>query len=258
MRFCCLGSGSGGNAYVVEHTNTTLLVDCGFSLTDLKKRLAARFLSLSEITAVIISHEHGDHVKCLNFLLKETVKPVYMTAGTAQAISFNGNWTRLQAGTITSIGDLQLLPVTVPHDAAEPVQFVFDNGSQRLGLFTDLGHVTTAVRNACHNLHALIVEYNYAADLLAANHRYPQRTKARIAGRLGHLENSATAELISQIQHPQLKHVVAAHLSAHNNTKTRVIQSLSAVANGIATHIADQQEGVGWLNIINRPYHPLT
>lgn len=249
MRFCCLGSGSRGNAFVVEHGNTTVLIDCGFSGAGLVRRLARRFLDVAEINAVLVTHEHRDHISGLCKLLAASKAEVHMTSGTAQALCMERNWRRIEPGRPFTLGDLHVSPVTVPHDANEPVQFVFDDGERQLGIFTDLGHVTPAIHNACRKLRALIVECNYSARLLAANTRYPAHIKKRIAGAYGHLENAGAAALVAHIGGGRLQHIVAAHLSANNNTAALAHEALAAVCPGNKITVATQNNGTEWMTI---------
>ena len=238
MRFCCLGSGSRGNAFLVEHRATTLLVECGFSPSELRRRLGRYFVNPREIDAVLIGHEHRDHSAAVESLAADGIA-IYMTAGTARALNFNGTQT-IKSGTPFHIGDMDIFPITVPHDAEEPVQFVF-NG--RLGIFTDLGHITNAVRNACQNLEALVVECNYDAKILAANRRYPARIKERIRGKYGHLENGAAAALVKSVESPLLRHVVAAHISENNNAESSIRRALARVCDEKKITITDQRHG---------------
>lgn len=251
MHFCCLGSGSRGNAYVVEKRATTLMIDCGFSLTDIKRRLVKNLLSPADIDALLITHEHSDHTAGLRRFLDAYPIPAYMSRGTAKKLNYPVGWRLLQAGKTLLIGDLQVLPVAVPHNAAEPLQFIIDDGAGRLGLMTDLGHTPPALCENLKNLNALIVECNYSASQLAANKRYPMEVKRRIAGDYGHLENEAAACLLGKIKNGDMRHVVATHLSAENNTPTAARQALRQAINGAATaiHVSDQENGADWLNI---------
>ena len=248
MRFCCLGSGSRGNAFVVEHGGTTILIDCGFSGTGLARRLARRFLDASEINAVLVTHEHRDHVSGLSKLLATGKTQAHMTAGTARALGMERGCRHIESGCPFVVGDFHVSPITVPHDASEPVQFVFDDGARRLGIFTDLGHVTPAVRQACNGLQALVVECNYSPQLLAANRRYPAHVKERIAGGYGHLENEAAAGLASRTG-GGLQHIVAAHLSADNNTPALAHQSLAGACPSSKITVATQNDGSEWITI---------
>ncbi|MGI9338259.1 MAG: MBL fold metallo-hydrolase [Gammaproteobacteria bacterium] len=247
MQFCTLGSGSRGNAHLIEHRGTTLLLDCGFALSGLRRRLAQRAVAPAEIDAVLISHEHTDHVCGLRRLLAETGLPVYMTRGTAAAMHRPQEWRRIEEGGVFSIGELQVLPFGASHDAAEPVQFVFDDGERRLAVITDVGEVPPRLSGGIlQNLSAIIVECNYDKAMLAANRNYPPAVKERIAGALGHLDNSAAARLIAEVNHRGLRHVVAAHLSEQNNSPECVRRALHKACGGKLT-IAGQREGTGWL-----------
>ncbi|MGI9306999.1 MAG: MBL fold metallo-hydrolase [Gammaproteobacteria bacterium] len=250
MRFCCLGSGSRGNGFVAEHGATTLLVDCGFNFSSLVRRLKLRFLEAAEISAVLVSHEHRDHadVRGLEKLRAASGAEIYMTAGTARELNIRGA-REIQSGASFAVGDLQILPVTVPHNASEPVQFVVGDGTRRLGIFTDLGHITPAVRNACGELGAIMIECNYSAPLLAANNNYPPHVKDRIAGKYGHLENNTAAAFVGEIKTARLRHVVAVHLSANNNTAALAHEALEKSCEARAIKIAGQETGLDWIRI---------
>ena len=251
MRFCCLGSGSRGNAFVAEHGETTLLVDCGFSFTSFCNRLERRSLAVSHFNAVLVGHEHRDHanVRALEKLRAENNIEMYMTAGPARALGMSGV-RNIKSGVPFAVGGLQISPVTVPHNASEPVQFVIDDGARRLGIFTDLGHITKAIRGACGELGAVVVESNYSAPMLAANRQYPAHIKERIAGKYGHLENGDAAGFVGEILSPRLEHVVAAHLSAANNAPPLVLKAMAEVCGGRKKiQIAGQEDGLDWLAI---------
>lgn len=246
MRFCCLGSGSRGNAYAVESDSATILIDCGFSLPSLTKRMGRRFLSLHEIDAVLVSHEHGDHIAGLG---KMRGPDVYMTSGTATELKMP-DACLIRAGASFSIRDVRIMPVTVPHDAREPVQFVIsDGGNRAIGIFTDLGHVTPAVLDAAQDLDALVVECNYSNQLLQDNRRYPERVKQRIASDYGHLENEDAARFVERSISPRLRAVVAAHLSEENNTPHLARLALERVAPPNIIAVADQEAGTDWIAI---------
>lgn len=251
MRFCCLGSGSRGNAFVVEHGETTILIDCGFSFTALRRRLARYSLDFAHLDAVIIGNEHGDHanIRALEKLQAAGGIEFYMSAGTARQLNFSGAHA-VQSGAPFAVGGLHITPVTVPHDASEPLQFVIDDGARRLGIFTDLGHTTKAMRDICGGLCAVVVECNYDAAMLAANTKYPAQVKARIAGKYGHLENAAAAEFIAAIESPRLAHIVAAHMSAENNSEEKVLDALEKVAGGRKIAIAGQETGLPWCSVL--------
>ena len=201
---------------------------------------------MAEIDAVLITHEHSDHICGLRRFLAATGLPVYMTAGTAEVLHHPQGWRAITAGDAFSVGELQVLPFAVSHDAAEPVQFVFDDGGRRLAVVTDIGEVPPQLTNGVlQNLSAIIAECNYDKKMLATNRNYPPAVKERIAGISGHLDNDAAAKLIAAVNHKRLRYVVAAHLSEKNNTPECVRRALKDA--GAKLVIARQDEGTDWL-----------
>lgn len=252
MRFSSLGSGSRGNALVVEAGRTRLLVDCGFGPRNLAARLERIGLVPDGIDAILVTHEHSDHVAGVAACARRHGLDVFLTHGTLAAVVLEGISPRVIDSHATfSIGDIEVTPFPVPHDAREPVQFTFSDGDVRLGVLTDAGCVTShmvAVLSACD---ALVVECNHDPDMLAAG-RYPPHLKRRIAGRFGHLDNMAAAELLARLEHRRLRHVVAAHLSQENNTPDLARAALAGVLGCEPDWIgvADQDSGIGWRRII--------
>lgn len=247
MRFCSLGSGSRGNAHLVEKGETTLLIECGFPARILKKCLAERYISPREISAVLISHEHKDHIAGMP-LAEEFGIPCHMSAGTARALGYPDGWQRLSAGSAVHLGELTVLPLPVPHDAIEAMQFVIDDGSRRLAVFTDLGHVPPSVQSACQDADVLVVECNYDDDMLQQG-SYPEHVKARIAGAYGHLSNQGAAQLVEKTKNGRRRHIVGAHISEHNNAPALVGRLLAAADESAHIHIAGQQDGTGWIQL---------
>lgn len=255
MRFALLGSGSRGNALVVEQGTTRILVDCGFSARELEKRLARLTLSPADIDAIVVTHEHDDHCKGLSRFSRVHKLPVWLTPGTEVALAS----TELASTELYSphepfaIGDLELFPFPVPHDAREPAQFVVGNGEHRLCVLSDIGYVTPHVRTMTNACDALIIESNHDLDMLASG-PYPASLKARVAGRLGHLSNSDAASLVAEIDTRALQHVVGAHLSESNNrpelARTALAQALSCAPDWV--QVADQKEGLSWRSLVNR------
>lgn len=254
LRFRNLGSGSSGNATVVEshcgNRVTRLLVDCGFGLKHLDARLAHAGLSAGHIDAVFITHEHGDHVGCVEKLVQRERIPVWMSHGTHVALGsphLNGLVQIARDSEPVEVQDLQLRPFTVPHDAREPLQLTCSDGAVRLGLLTDLGHATAHVVDHLRDCHALLLECNHDPDLLAAS-RYPPFLKQRVGGRYGHLSNQAGADLARELHHPGLKHLVAAHLSERNNrpdlARACLAQALDCAQSDIT--VADATHGTPW------------
>ncbi|HUT53147.1 MAG TPA: MBL fold metallo-hydrolase [bacterium] len=218
MRLCVLGSGSRGHAVYVEAGETRVLFDAGFTGLELKRRLSSVGVDAAGLSAIVISHEHSDHVAGLRALAKRL--PVYATEGTFSWISnrftFNGTEV-IRPGEWYAIGPLRFLPVSVSHDAEEPVGFVIQDGDCRAAVVTDLGVVTKSVQHLLHDLDLAVIESNHDPRMLIEG-PYPWDLKQRIKGRLGHLSNPQAAELIASISHPGLRHVMVAHLSETNNT----------------------------------------
>lgn len=255
MRFASLGSGSRGNALVVEAGSTRVLLDCGFGLRDTVRRLARLDLAPDSLAAVLVTHEHSDHIGGVFKFARRYSIPVWMTHGTLAAAPQRDTelpQLRLVDGHVAhALGDLQILPFPVPHDAREPVQYVFADGVRRLGVLTDCGSLTAHVVAMLDACDALVLECNHDAGLLAAS-AYPPALKRRIAGRLGHLDNEAAASLLAQVDVSRLQHVVAAHLSEQNNRPDLAVTALAAVL-GCAHEwigVADQASGFGWRQIV--------
>lgn len=258
MRFCSLGSGSTGNALVVEAaggaTVTRLLVDCGFSLRELDARLARAGLRAAQLDAVFVTHEHGDHVGAVLALARRERLPVWMSHGTWQAIGRpaldHGLLRFARDGEPVAVGDLELRPYTVPHDAAEPLQLRCGDGASVLGVLTDVGVPTPHVLAHLERCDALLLECNHDPALLAQS-RYPASLKARIGGRWGHLANDAAAAVLAACRHGGLRHVVAAHLSEENNRPELAAAALAAACGGASQDIvvAHPRHGADWLDL---------
>jgi phosphoribosyl 1,2-cyclic phosphodiesterase len=257
LRFKNLGSGSTGNATVVEGRSgsdvSRLLVDCGFGIRQLQTRLALAALRVEDIDAVFITHEHSDHIGCAQALAVRYRIPVWMSAGTHAALGSPdlGGWLRV-AHDVQAI-DLPALsarPFTVPHDAREPLQLRCTDGTAHLGVLTDLGHASDHVLRQLEGCNALMIEANHDPDMLAAS-SYPTFLKRRIGGRFGHLANAASAEILRTVKHPGLQCVVAAHLSARNNSPERVQGALAAAAgwNPGQIVVASPNAGTDWLAV---------
>lgn len=253
MEFAVLGSGSGGNASLVRHNGTCLMVDNGFSVNETVKRLARLETEPESISAILVTHEHGDHISGVAKFAAKFGIPVWMTAGAHQFAQFKGlaGAALLTLEQPLVIGDLEVLPVHVPHDSREPAQFVFSDGARRLGILTDLGRVTPHVLECYSGLDAFLLEANHDEQMLA-NGPYHHRLKRRVAGNYGHLSNLQAAELLATVDTSRLQHVAAAHLSEHNNTqdlaRAAFAQALGCEESWI--EIAHQQRGLGWREIL--------
>ena len=256
LRFRSLGSGSSGNATLVEAAGIAplrLLVDCGLGLRQLLLRLGEAGLRAEDIHAVFITHEHGDHIGCARALALRYRIPVWMSQGTHAAIGspdFDGLLHRARDGKAIDLGGLQLTPFTVPHDAREPLQLSCTDGAAKLGILTDLGHATAHVMAHLANCDALLLECNHDTGMLEQS-SYPAFLKRRIGGDYGHLSNSAAVAIASALNHSRLKHLVAAHLSAQNNLPS-MVQRLLADALSCASDdiiVATHGAGTCWLQL---------
>ncbi|MEQ8800082.1 MAG: MBL fold metallo-hydrolase [Phycisphaerales bacterium] len=253
MRFAFLGSGSRGNALVVESGGTRVLVDCGFSAADMQRRLARLSLDPASLDAILITHEHGDHVRGLARFAGRHGLPVWMTPGTRQACAPGPELSVrcFSPHEAFVIDDLSIMPFPVPHDAREPCQFVLSDGHRRLGVLSDIGRSTPHVRTMVDACDALLLECNHDPALLAAG-PYPASVRARVSGDLGHLSNGQAAALLGTIGRERLQHVVATHISSNNNTADHARQALADVLGCTRDWVAaaDQQEGLSWRSIV--------
>jgi phosphoribosyl 1,2-cyclic phosphodiesterase len=256
MRFASLGSGSAGNALVVEVNHTRVMLDCGFGLKETHQRLARLKLDPSDINGIVITHEHDDHASgAFKFAAKHNI-PLWLTYGTLKMVSryFPSQHT-LQLNVVNShakfsIQDVEVQPFPVPHDAREPIQCVFSDGEHSLGVLTDVGRITPHIEQTLNGCSALVLECNHDMEMLQ-NGPYAWSLKKRVSGELGHLDNQDSAQLLSKLDCSKLQHIVAAHLSAKNNTpllaQTALAQVLGCDVSWVG--IADQALGFDWRRI---------
>lgn len=253
MRFASLGSGSRGNALLVESGTTRLLVDAGFGPREMSRRLERLGAAAGEIDAVLVTHEHSDHIGGVFACARRYGWTVLLTHGTlagCRQVDGEVHTCVINSNEELVVGDIKVQPFPVPHDAREPVQFVFEDGTNRLGVLTDAGHVTAHMVEMLDACDALVLECNHDIGMLERG-SYPRALKRRIGSRWGHLDNTAAASLLARLGHSRLRHVVAAHLSVENNRPELARVALAAVLDcehdwiGIAT----QDEGFPWRDL---------
>jgi len=227
LRFASLGSGSKGNGTLVEAGDTCVLLDCGFTLKDTERRLARLGKTPADIDAILVTHEHSDHIKGVPAFANKYQTTVYASYGTgnygarrgdsAKSLNQQSYFQAIQLNQNFSIGSLNISPVAVPHDAREPCQYVIAKGEKSFGLLTDLGSITPLVLAHYKQCDALFLECNHDVQMLADG-PYPYSLKRRVGGDWGHLSNVQAAELLCGVENERLQHVVMAHLSEQNNT----------------------------------------
>lgn len=252
MRFASLGSGSKGNATIVEWRDTCIMIDCGFSVRDTTARLARLGKTPADLSAILVTHEHSDHWKGVTPLSRKFDIKVYITAGSLkgrQVEPDSGDFHIIDSHRQFQVGDLLVTPVPVPHDAREPVQYLFNSDNHQLGILTDIGSLTGHVEAQYASCDALLIEANHDLDMLA-NGPYPEFLKERVAGQWGHLNNKQTARLVSVIEQQRMQHLVIGHISDKNNTLAKVKAAIEPVFPAQERVIyACQQEGFDWLQL---------
>lgn len=257
LRFRSLGSGSSGNATLVEATAGSqvcrLLVDCGLGVRQLEQRLAHCGLSTGDVDAIFITHEHSDHIGCARAVALRGRIPLWMSPGTYAAVGspdMEGLLCEAGDGDAIDLGAMRLLPFTVPHDAREPLQLRCSDGSTDLGILTDLGHASPHVLHSLANCHALLLEFNHDPDLLAASSYHPA-LKKRVGGKYGHLSNADAAQIARALLHSGLATVAAAHLSRQNNRPdlARAALSLAIDRSPEDIPVADPVHGTDWIRV---------
>ena len=253
MRFASLGSGSRGNATLLEAGGTRLLVDCGFSQREFERRTALVGVEPASIDAVLVTHEHTDHVRGVGVLARRHGLPVWCTRGT---------WRGADMGDVAEvhlftpqvggfrIGAIGVKPYPVPHDAREPVQYVFEARGCCLGMLTDAGFATPHMVSSLAGVDALLLECNHDAEMLAGG-PYPPGLRARVWGELRHLSNRQSADLLARLDHARLKHLVAAHLSEKNNHPDLARAALTGVCPSLNARLSilEQEQVSDWFGV---------
>ncbi len=219
MKFASLGSGSKGNSTLVYSDDTYIMVDCGFSAKETSARLGKIGLDPTKINAIVLTHEHGDHVKGAGTFSRRYKTPIWSTFGTYQKAKLG----KLPAihyisphGGSFQIKNINVTPYAVPHDAKEPCQYIFQSDHKKLAILTDIGCITPHILKHLQHIDGLLLEANHDYQMLQRG-TYPPSVKKRVSGNMGHLNNMQTIELLKQLDYQRLKTLVIGHLSAQNN-----------------------------------------
>jgi len=251
VKFASLGSGSKGNATLVASSDTLLMIDCGFSMRETIRRLARLELDPVQLDGILVTHEHSDHSSGVAALSRKYQVPVYLTHGTYSSGRCDGAHTyhRFNCQESFLIGDIEVQPVAVPHDAREPCQYRLSHEQRSLGVLTDLGSITPHVVDSFAGCDGLVLEFNHDLQMLQAG-SYPYALKRRVSGDWGHLNNHQAADLLAQLGPHDLHHLVVAHVSENNNSRKLAEQALASVLPAMdRVTWAEQKEGFAWLEI---------
>jgi phosphoribosyl 1,2-cyclic phosphodiesterase len=255
IQYASLGSGSRGNGTLVASGEDLLLVDCGFTIKEVERRMARLGRKAEELSALLVTHEHGDHLKGVAPLARKFNLPVYMTPGTFRSKD-HGKLPELrliEGYQDFQIGSILVEAVAVPHDAREPAQFIFNVGDVRLGVLTDLGNISPHVEACYRDCDALVLEANHDSQMLASG-SYHYSLKQRVGGPWGHLNNEQTAGFLLRANLDRLQQLVVAHISQQNNSLERAKLALDEVTKQIPQVIyACQDEGFEWLEVSPTP-----
>ncbi len=255
MRFAVLGSGSGGNSTIVECDGKYLLVDAGLSAKQLNLRLEALGVDPQKLTGILLTHEHGDHVRGLDVFLRKCRVPIVASVMTGRVVQENLNsqaeWVAFESGQKFSWEGFEISTFALPHDAVEPVGYVIARGERSVGVATDLGHVTDPITKMLQGVEGLVLEANYDWPMLEADTKRPFSTKNRISSQHGHLSNDQAAELVAALVPEGLKRVVLGHLSGDCNCPLKAVEVVREKIGGVALEIcaASQNEVTKWQSI---------
>jgi phosphoribosyl 1,2-cyclic phosphodiesterase len=258
IRFAVLGSGSGGNSAVVECGGVRMLIDAGLSARQIERRLAMLGIEPAMLDGILLTHEHGDHVRGLEVFRRKCPVPVYATAETRQELALQGfscgDWKTFESTQSFHIGNAVIESFTVHHDAVDPVGYVITHQSRQLAVVSDVGHVTRSMSERLRGIHGIFLEANYDNELLESDTKRPWSIKQRISSRHGHLSNEQVVELIREIAHPQMTRVVLGHLSSDCNKPELILTRLGDCLRNmghphVGLHCAAQHEPTDWFQV---------
>ena len=256
MKIISLQSGSNGNCICVEAGGRRLLIDAGISGKRAEQRMADTGRDIRDVDAILISHDHGDHMACAGIYQRKFKLPIYITPPTLAATQIHrpigslDDVRHFAAGDAIKFDGLTVETIPTPHDATDGVAFVIDDGRRRLGVLTDLGHVFAGLADLIGTLDAVIIESNYDPEMLARG-PYPHFLKQRISGAKGHLSNAEAAELLARSAGPKLKWACLGHLSGENNDPARAIEThRRIVGQSLPIHIAGRYQAAEPIELI--------
>ncbi|MDX1341190.1 MAG: MBL fold metallo-hydrolase [Reinekea sp.] len=254
MRIASLGSGSKGNATLVQAAEQTFLIDCGFGLKEIEGRLRSRGVAPESLSGIFVTHEHGDHIKGAPMLANRYNIPLWATHGTSRHFKREvPSSVVLMPNQRLQVQGVDIESVTVPHDSAEPSQFIFRHNGLSFGILTDLGSITNRVKKAYNECQLLMLECNHDPELLEKG-PYPPSLKRRVGGNFGHLSNAQAAQLLGSINRTQLKQVLISHISEQNNDPNLAMDTLQPELDGFHTKVEllTQNEGCDWITLRHR------
>jgi phosphoribosyl 1,2-cyclic phosphodiesterase len=245
LSVCILASGSKGNAVFVSGGAASILIDAGLSGVEIERRLKSRGLDPKNLDAILVSHEHSDHIQGVGVLSRRYKLPVYISTKTQNAASPQlgspHELKTIECGSTFTINGLSIHPFSISHDAADPCGFTICRNRTKIGIATDFGIATAMVKEHLKKCSLLILEANHDEEMLI-NGPYPWPIKQRIKSRTGHLSNAASKTLLKELQHDALEHVMLAHLSETNNTPQKAAREVGQALTGCKArlHIASQ------------------
>lgn len=235
MRICTLASGSKGNSIYVSNGETAILIDAGLSGVEIERRLQSKNIPIKSIDAIVVSHEHADHIQGVGVLSRRHDLPVYLSPQTNDAASAQLGKIRqirhFSCGMDFSINTLTIRPFSISHDASDPAGFTIGSNGKKIGIATDLGIATTMVKEHLKDCRCIVLEANHDLRMLEQG-PYPWPLKQRIKGRTGHLSNESSRELLMEVLHEQLSHVILGHLSETNNTPETALRVVTEQLTG--------------------------